>query len=378
MTTVALPLVSFAAAAKPKFYYGAWLPFWQAQNGASDVAVNLDKLQEVSPFSYEIGASGGLIDDLNIGNGSWDAWFSSARDLGVKIIPTIAWFDGSSMLRLMQNAKKRQAHEDMLTALVKREGFDGIDIDYEAKPAEIRPYFSLFIQGLAMRLHPLHKTLTCTVESRTPPSDGTVITPDQRANNYVVLNQYCDEVRIMAYDQGLVDRALDTMKGSSTLYAPVADPAWVAKVLAQALQWIKPSKIMLGIPTYGYEYQVSWNAGETTYERVRSFTYTQAMDRADESGMTPVRTNAGELSLLFTSSTVVQVPASLTWTVSSTTMPTALSTIPVETTNVFYIAFSDAQSMLDKIKMAKKLKLRGVMFFKADGMMDPAIWDMLN
>src|SRR6185369_1745787 len=113
------PSVTFA-----KFYYGAWLPFWRAQEGAGDVSVNLDKLQEVSPFSYEISSNGGLIDDLNITNGSWDAWFSSARDLGVKIIPTIAWFDGPSMLALMQNARKRQAHEDMLAALVRREGFD--------------------------------------------------------------------------------------------------------------------------------------------------------------------------------------------------------------------------------------------------------------
>ena len=229
-----------------------------------------------------------------------------------------------------------------------------------------------------MRLHPLGKTLTCTVESRTPPSDGTVITPDQRANNYVVLNQYCDEVRIMAYDQGLVDRSLDATQGSSTLYAPVADPLWVSKVLAQALQWIKPSKIMLGIPTYGYEYQVSWNGGETTYERVRSFTFTQAMDRADETGIEPMRTADGELAYLFTSSTyVADVPTSLTWSISST-LPLALAAIPAETTNTFYVSFSDAQSMLDKINMAKALKLRGVMFFKADGMMDPAIWDELN
>ena len=276
----ALPLVS-SAAAKPKFYYGVWLPFWQAQNGASDISINLDKLQEVSPFSYEISSNGGLVDDLNIGNGSWDAWFSSARELGVKIIPTVAWFDGSSMLTLMQNTKKRQAHEDMIAALAKSENFDGIDIDYEDKPAAIRPYFSLFIQGLAQRLHAMNKTLTCTVESRTPPSDGTVVTPDQRANNYVVLNQYCDEVRVMAYDQGLVDQNLDEAKGSSTLYAPVADPAWVNIVLQQALQDIKPSKIMLGIPTYGYEYQVTWNDGVTTYAQVRSFTFTQAMDRAD-------------------------------------------------------------------------------------------------
>ncbi len=367
-----------AAIRKQPFYYGAWLPFWQAQNGASDVAVNLNKLQEVSPFSYEITPSGELVDDLKIGNGSWDGWFLAARDAGVKIIPTIAWFNGPAMLNLMQNTRRRIAHENMLAALAKSENFDGIDIDYENKPAAIRNYFSTFIYGLAIRLHAMHKTLTCTVESRTPPSDGTVVTPDERANNYVVMNQYCDEVRVMAYDQGLVYRKLDNAMGSSTLYAPVADPQWVKVVLEQALQWISPRKIMLGIPSYGYEYQVSWNDGETTYQRVRSFTYTQAMDRADEVGIAPTRTSAGELSLFFTSSTYVNdVPSSLTWTVSST-LPLALAAVPLETTNTFYITWSDAQAMMDKVNLAKLLGLRGVMFFKADGMMDPAIWDEIQ
>ena len=72
-----LPVVLFAsaanaAAAKAPFYYGVWLPFWQSQNGASDISVNLSSLHEVSPFSYEMSSHGALIDDLKIGNGSWD------------------------------------------------------------------------------------------------------------------------------------------------------------------------------------------------------------------------------------------------------------------------------------------------------------------
>ena len=82
------------AAASQPLKYGVWLPFWKAQDGAQDVSVNLDKLSEVSPFSYEIGTGGTIIDDAKINNGSWNAWFTSARALGVKIIPTIAWFDG--------------------------------------------------------------------------------------------------------------------------------------------------------------------------------------------------------------------------------------------------------------------------------------------
>ena len=76
---VALPASTFAASASTKpFYYAAWLPFWQSQAGAQDLAINLDKMNEVSPFSYELSSNGALIDDLNINNGSWAGWFSAA------------------------------------------------------------------------------------------------------------------------------------------------------------------------------------------------------------------------------------------------------------------------------------------------------------
>ena len=67
---------------------------------------------------------------------------------------------------------------------------------------------------------------------------------------------------------------------------------WVTRVLKNMLTTINPKKVMLGIPTYGYEYQVSWQNGVTTYQRVRSFTFQEAMDRADLVGIAPVRDNA--------------------------------------------------------------------------------------
>jgi len=154
--------------AKTQLLYGAWVPFWQSQAGEEDIAVHLDSLNEVSPFSYEIGAGGSLVDDLNINNGSWDGWFSAIRDLNVKIIPTIAWFAPAGIYNLLSSAKSRQAEEDNITALVRAQNFDGIDIDFESMSPATRPYYSLFIQGLAMRLHPLGKKLTCTVVPRTP------------------------------------------------------------------------------------------------------------------------------------------------------------------------------------------------------------------
>jgi spore germination protein YaaH len=341
-------------------------------------------LSEVSPFSYEIGTGGKIIDDANINNGSWSGWFSAARDLGVKIIPTVAWFDGDAMYNLLSSTKARQAHEDAITALARSQKFDGIDIDYEDKPSKIKPYFSLFIEGLASRLHAAKKTLTCSIEPRSPAQDiwATPPTPLPYSDDYNVLNKYCDEIRVMAYDQGTIDLTLDAEKGNSTLYAPVADPAWVTRVLKNMLTSINPKKVMLGIPTYGYEYQVAWANGVTTYERVRSFTFQEAMDRADLVGIAPVRDNAGELSYAYQTSTYVSaIPATLTSYVSST-KPQAISPlgaqVPANATNTMFVSFSDSQSALANIDLAKKFGLRGVMFFKADGELDPAIWEDLQ
>ena len=90
-----------------------------AERRAGRVPLNLNKLQEVSPFSYEIGTGGKIIDDAKINNGSWNGWFSAAHELGVKIIPTVAWFDGAPMYDLLSNTNARQAHEDAIAALAK-------------------------------------------------------------------------------------------------------------------------------------------------------------------------------------------------------------------------------------------------------------------
>ena len=37
----------------------------------------------------------------------------------------------------------------------------------------------------------------------------------------------------------------------------VADTAWVEKVVAQAVKTVSPKKIMLGVPTYGYEWEIT-------------------------------------------------------------------------------------------------------------------------
>lgn len=374
------PGAAFGANTQSKLYYGVWLPFWKTQPGQQDIAIHLDSVDEISPFSYEVGSKGALIDDLGIGSGNWSGWLGAVRDSHTKVIPTIAWFNGPAMHALLSNTAKRRAHEDAIKALVAKEGFDGIDIDYESKLPETQKYFSLFIEGLAIRLHPLGKKLACTIQSRTPVSsmyDSSPLPDVKYSDDYVVLNKYCDQVRIMAYDQGTLDIKLNAQKGNGTLYAPTADTDWVEKVVKETLKTISKKKIMLGVPTYGYEYQVSWSAGALTYERVRSFTFFQAMNKADALGVLPTRNNAGELSFTFASSTHVKVPPILASIVEST-VPAVMAAPDPNATTTFFVSFSDSRSAADKIRLAKKYGLRGVIFFKADGDLDPATWEEMK
>ncbi|HUZ92377.1 MAG TPA: glycosyl hydrolase family 18 protein [Candidatus Paceibacterota bacterium] len=365
------------AAARP-FVYEAWLPFWSKQGGMLAVALHLEKFKEISPFSYEVNADGSLKDDLHIDSGLWPGWLSAARDGGVKIIPTIALLDGTQSYNLLSNTKLRRKHENNIAALVKSEKFDGIDIDYEDKPAKEAPYYDLLLEGLALRMHPLGKTLTCTIEARTPPIDEYAVVPNtiRYANDYGVINKYCDEVRIMAYDQGAIDLTLDAAKGNGAFYMPVADSAWVKKVLALTVRSINRKKLVLGIPTYGYEYEVDWSGGVAAYQRIGSINYGNALALAATLGISPARNSAGELSFAFATSTHLAVSPGLISAMNATSSPplVMLAVAGTSTAATRYVDVSDATAIGQKIALAKQYGLKGVAFFKMDGATDPGIW----
>ena len=371
---VLAPSASFAAS----FKYSAWLPFWKKGEGARDFALRMEKFTSISPFSYEVNANGTLKDSLRIENGSWDGWLDAVKDGGVKVIPTIALLDGDAVHALLSNKARRIKHEDIIAKLVKDNNFDGIDIDYEDKWAKTREYFNTFIYGLSIRLKPMGKTLTCTVESRMALADRFKNPPKtmEYANDYKTLNKYCDEIRIMAYDQQAVDITLNAKKGNGELYMPVADPDWVEKVIKETIKMVPAKKIMLGIPSYGYEYEVSWNDGIATYKRLRSRTFMQAMAHADNLGLQPFRTTWGELALVYATSTPIDVSKNLTYGLASLVAPKGI--FEGANTVTRFLTISDAKAMEDKVKLAKKYGLKGAVFFKMDGDIDPAFWNLLK
>lgn len=361
-----------------------WIPYWRKTDGTAEALAHLDALDAVSPFAYSVQVDGSLIDTAKISETPWTELLTAARAKDVRIYPTVMWGNGQQIHDVLSNPDLRAAHvADLTRTIVASTTFDGIDIDYEAKYADTQPYFSLFLKELSKQTRLYKKKLVCTIEARTPlEARYTTVTPAIRAtieysNDFKKINTYCDRVRIMTYDQRTVDVQLNAAADAAgSLYAPVADPKWVTKVITLAAKDITRSKIQLGIPTYGYVWRVSGVPGAYTYERLRAINYGEALALASSTGAVVQRNRSGELSFTYTATTTPSVVP------SGDVLPgldggAATTTPLISPSTLRFVSFPDATSIGSLITLAQKAKLGGVVLFKADGGSDPAWWSML-
>ncbi len=374
------------SAATTKFEVTGWIPYWRAATGTADVMPHLHKLTEVNPFVYTIKSDGTLLDNGKLDEEPWKSFITEAQRQKVRIIPTVLTSNSELLHTILSNQKSRIALEDRITKLVKDKGYDGIDIDFEGKKAEDRIYFSTFLKGLYQRMG--NKWVMCTIEARTPLNSryyGTTPPADASlyANDLKEINTYCDRVRIMAYDQQGIDLKLAAAAASSfQLYAPVADPAWVEKVINLMAKDIKKSKILIGVPTYGYEYDVTAYAGkEYVYDLLWSFNPGYAIPLATQYGVTPERNPMGEMHFTYVANATTS-PTPVSLGPDSALIAALAATVYADTYNSHLnfrlVNWPDAQSVQSKIDLAKKLGVRGISIFKLDGGQDPNIWRILD
>ena len=388
MVLTLLLLAPSATFAGSTFEVSGWIPYWRTATGTLDVSPHLSELTEVNPFVYSVSATGDIIDNGHMSTSTWTTFVANAQAQKVRVVPTIMWSNASAIHSILSSSKSRLALERAIVALVKTNGYDGIDIDFENKQAKDKNVFSLFLKGLYQRIG--NSIVTCDIEPRAPDSSRFYgVTPpadaDMFANDYVQINKYCDRVHIMAYDQQGTDLELAaTAASSSQLYAPVGDTAWVEKVVKLAKKTINPRKIIIGVPTYGYEYDVTAYANnQYFYDILWTFNPLYAVQTAAQYGLTPTRNSAGELSFSYTPNPVLSTTTPVSALGPEAANVAATSAALYATTynshlSFRYIDWPDAQSLQAKIDLAKRLGVRGVAIFKLDGGEDPNIWATLQ
>lgn len=378
-----VPRLAEAVQYKP-FEISGWIPYWRAATGTADVLTHLGTLTEVNPFVYTLKSDGTFLDNGKLETEPWTTLRAEAKKKNIRFIPTAMTSNGDLLHSLLSDTKKRIALEDYIAALVKEKGFDGIDLNFEGKKAATKGYFSTFLKGLAMRMK--DKWIMCTIEARTPvpdryfgltpPKDATVY-----ANDFRAIGQYCDRVRIMAYDQQGVDLKLAAAHASSSEpYAPIADPAWVEKAIKLALKDISKKKLIIGIPTYGYEYEVTAYAGEYVYKPMWTFNPAYATGTAARYNVEPSRMSWGEMAFTYSPAPTSTLPAAAAKIKGLAVAEAARDFAQARNSNLAFrmMVWPDAESVRQKIALAKRLGVRGVSVFKLDGGQDPDIWSVLR
>lgn len=334
------------------FFVAGWIPYWKKTQGADSLEGNFQSFSEINPFAFGVNDDGTLNDKMKLQDAPWPKLFSDAKQKNVSVVPTILWGDAKAMHHIFSDPKLLKDHVSAIILMLEKNNFPGVDIDYEGKDSADKDAFTQFIKTLRARLDDHGKSLNCTIEARTqdaPPEGFSGTRAMSWANDFKSLSELCGSVSIMAYDQVFqVHRANSFDTADDIATAPNAANDWVKENIAYALKFIPADKLVLGIPTYGWEFTFQKISNGFHYDRFQSVVFPTAMDEAMRVNASPVRNAGGELSFVYQSSDGQHI-----------------------------VTFADAESVKQKIEIAKSFHLKGVRLFKLDGQTDPQLFNVL-
>jgi spore germination protein len=249
----------------------ASLPYWDIGYGTSTVLANRQDVNEVSPWMYGLGGNGQIFLDSGVAPSLMTRYLGQLHAKGLPIVPTLANIDTQGnwsyqpAAAILHNQAQMRQHVAAIVALVQRENYAGIDIDYEELHAADRDVFTAFLAALAAALHAQGKILSVALFAKTTNAG---YAPRNIAQDYRAIGRVADQVRLMGYDY----------HWSTSPPGPVAPIGWIREVLRYAKTQISAAKIVLGVPLYGYD----WSNGHGS-----SVTWLQALRLSRQHRITP-------------------------------------------------------------------------------------------
>lgn len=289
---------------------------------------NSSSLTGIAPWSWGLDSYGNLNADFDP-----EALGKVLEFAGTRKIETYALihnmfngsFDSRVVKALLDNEIARARAISQIRSAAADWGLTGINLDLENVPASHRQALTSFVAELSDALHEDGIKLTMAVPAKTAdnPQHGY-----SGAFDYAELGKHVDQLVIMAYDQHY-------RTGPA---GPIAAADWVEAVVEYAVSQVPSSKIVLGIPNYGYDWPKSGIASATTYD--------QTMQLAAREGASIKWHNEYKVPY-FTYGSGRQV-----W-------------------------FENRYSIKYKLELVNQYKLHGIALWRL-GQEDPGIWQVIN
>lgn len=245
------------------------LGYYLLQTQSYDSLVtNSDSLTSIAPWSWGLNSYGELTADFDPAKLAEVLLFAGNQQIETyALIHNMqnGTFDSRVVSALLNNEIASNRAIDQIHQVLLEWGMTGVNIDLENVPASDRQALSNFIANLSDKLHTDGLKVTMAVPAKTADNATNSFSG---AYDYRELGRHVDQLVIMAYDQHY--------RGGPP--GPIASAKWVEEVVKFAVNEISSTKIILGIPNYGYNWPP---AGLAT-----GMTYNQIMDLAAKEGAT--------------------------------------------------------------------------------------------
>lgn len=205
-----------------------------------DFMKNYDKMSSTAVKWYTLDQYGDVTDNdssqwIMAPEGYQDV-IKLAKDQGVKVFMLLFESSGAKLEKVLATLESRKRLVNQIMTVVEREGYDGVNIDFEYLKAADKDRFNEFVKGLYEALQAKGKSLNLSLPVKTEKADW------WPGYDYGTLGKYSDFVVLMAYDKNLVSPE------------PQSGIDWVEEVVDYAIARIPAEKVVLGIGYYGYDW----------------------------------------------------------------------------------------------------------------------------
>ncbi len=232
-----------------------------AKESFTALQANAGALSMVSPYYFALQADGTI---KNFEEPDTNNFLRAAR---VKIIPMVKnEAHNANFAAQMATPELRDKLAATIADLVVPRNYDGINVDFEDVRPEDRALLTDTMSRIAAKIRPSGKLVTQAIVGKTKDSTGGY----GGAFDYAALAPSVDLAMIMAYDYHYA--------GGDP--GPVAPIGWVRDAATYAAQTFGVGKVLLGMPLYGYDWDVT--SGGTA----KAVTYAQALERSKRPGAT--------------------------------------------------------------------------------------------
>ena len=208
----------------------------------------LSYLSYFTPFTYGIRKDGGIV-DLDDGE-----LLALSREYGTKPLMHMStlteegvFSNDRASLIFNDLALQEQLIEEIMN-VIQSKGYSGLDVDFEFIYPEERYDYIAFLQNLRLTLNPYGYPLFSALAPKTSDTQRGVL---YEGHDYAGIGAAVNGVLLMTYEWGYTF-------GPPMAVAPINN---VRRVAEYALTRIPGEKLLLGVPTYGYDWTLPYERG---------------------------------------------------------------------------------------------------------------------